>query len=227
MCGRFVALSDPDGLVRFLVVDERRTDADLAPNYNVAPTQEVYAAAHHDERRFLVTFRWGLVPSWADDPKIGARMINARAETLEAKPAFRESFERRRCLIPADGFYEWLRTDQTKVPHFIHATDGAPLAFAGLWSSWRDRATGERLRTCTIVTKAAVPELQPLHDRMPAALRADTWDAWLDPATSTGELRAILGEAPPTLTFHPVSPRVNDHRNSDPSLLDPVQPPQG
>ena len=215
-------MSDPDGLVRFLVVDERRPEADLVPNYNVAPTQDVYAAAQHDGRRFLVTCRWGLVPSWADDPKIGARMINARAETIEDKPAYRESFQRRRCLIPADGFYEWRRTGGSKVPHFIPSADGSPLAFAGLWSSWRNRTTGERLRTCTIVTKAAVPELLALHDRMPAALPKDTWDAWLEPTTSAGELRAVLGETPPPLVFHPVSDRVNNHRNSDPSLLEPA-----
>ena len=126
MCGRFVALSDPDGLVRFFVVDERRTD-DLPPNYNVAPTDPVHAVAPHDNKRYLVTFRWGLVPHWSDSPATAAKMINARAETAASKPAYREALRRRRCLIPAAGFYEWqVAPDGTKIPHFIHRPDGAP-----------------------------------------------------------------------------------------------------
>ena len=222
MCGRFVAASDPEGLIRFLMVDDRRAP-DLPANYNVAPTQDVYAAAVHDDRRYLVAFRWGLVPSWADDPRVGARMINARAETLAERPAFREAFQARRCLIPADGYYEWKVEGGRKVPHFIHRMDGQPIAFAGLWASWRDRDDPTtRLRTCTIITREADPAIRSLHDRMPVALPQDVWTAWLDPATDEIELRAALAEAGPRLEFRAVSERVNNHRNNGPELLTPA-----
>ena len=218
MCGRFVALNDPDGLVRFLVIDERQA-GDLPANYNVAPTQDVYAAAQHDGRRFLVTFRWGLVPSWADDPRVGARMINARVETAREKPAFRDAFARRRCLIPADGFYEWRRDGERKQPHFIHRPDGQPFTFAGLWASWRDPA-GARLRTCTILTRAASEDIRDLHDRMPVVLPADAWDEWLDAETTSAQAARLLDAvAPPRLTHHPVSTEVNHHENNHPGLL--------
>lgn len=215
-----MALSDPDGLVRFFVVDERQAD-DLAPNYNVAPTQDVHAVAEHDGRRHLVLFRWGLVPAWASDLSVGARMINARAETLAEKPAFRPSLEGRRCLIPAAGFYEWERTPERKVPHLITREDGDPLAFAGLWSSWRDG--DRRLLTCTIVTTAAQGPITRLHDRMPVVLPREAWGPWLSRASGPDEALAVLRDAaPPPLTFHPVSTRVNDHRNNGPELVEPV-----
>ena len=221
MCGRFVAVSHPDGLVRFLVIDERRA-GDLAPNYNVAPTQDVYAAAEHDGRRYLVNFRWGLVPSWADDLRVGARMVNARVETAHEKPAFRDSFARRRCLIPADGFYEWRRDGDRRQPHFIHQRDGGALAFAGLWASWRD-PSGARVRTCTILTRSASDDVRDLHDRMPVALPADAWDEWLDAdAGSSGAARLLDAVAPPRLTHHPVSDEVNRHVANHPGLLVPV-----
>lgn len=222
MCGRFVAASDPEGLIRFLMVDDRRAH-DLPANYNVAPTQDVYAAAMHDGRRYLVTFRWGLVPSWAKDPGVGARMINARVETLRERSAFRDSFQARRCLIPADGYYEWSVVDGHKVPHFIQPVDGQPLAFAGLWASWRDRSQPEvRLRTCTIITRDAAPSVSSLHDRMPVALPQQTWASWLDPEADDHEVQAALAESPPPLTFHAVGERVNNHRNNGPDLVAPA-----
>ena len=220
MCGRFVALSDPDGLVRFFVVDERQGDH-LPPSYNVAPTQDVHAVAEHDGHRHLVQFRWGLVPGWASEPSVGARMINARAETLADKAAFRPSLDARRCLIPAAGFYEWERTADGKVPHFIHLEDGEPLAFAGLWSSWR--SGDSRLLTCTIITTAAQGPVTRLHDRMPVVLPRDAWGPWLSRSTGAAEAVAVLRDAPPpALAFHPVSTRVNDHRNNGPQLIEPV-----
>ena len=224
MCGRFVAISDPDGLVKFFTIDERKAD-ELPPSYNVAPTDPVYAVAAHDDRRLLVTFRWGLVPHWADSPKVAATMINARAETVADKPAFRDSLRRRRCLIPADGFYEWTKDAQGgKQPHFITAAAGGPLALAGLWATWRDPSDPQAppLKSCTIVTRPAEGPVTELHDRMPLALSAADWSAWLDPATAAGEVTALLHAEPPPLQFRPVSRRVNAVANNDAELLETV-----
>jgi putative SOS response-associated peptidase YedK len=224
MCGRFVALSDPDGLVKFFTIDERKAD-DVPPNYNVAPTDPVYAVAAHDERRYLVSFRWGLVPHWAESPKVAATMINARAETAATKPAFRDALKRRRCLIPASGFYEWTKAaDGSKLPHFITPADGGLLAFAGLWETWRDRQNPDAppLRSCTILTRAADGPVTQLHDRMPLALPAGAWDAWLDADSSAGEVKALLHAEPPALDFRRVSTRVNAVANNDAELLAPV-----
>jgi putative SOS response-associated peptidase YedK len=233
MCGRFVSVTEPDGLVRFFTVDERKTD-DLPPSWNVAPSQPVYAVAEHAGQRNLVRFQWGLVPHWAKDPKIGNKLINARVESLAEKPAFRDVFKRKRCLIPADGFYEWRRLgDKRKVPYFIHRADGEQLAFAGLWSAWRnpgvpEDAEGAWLRTCTIVTTDAGRRVRELHSRMPAMLPAESWEAWLDPELQdTAELRHLLELATDLpLVWHPVSTRVNTPANDDPSLIEPVPEPE-
>lgn len=225
MCGRFVAATDPDGLARFLVVDERKAP-DLAPNYNAAPTQEIHAVAEHDGRRHLVAFRWGLVPSWAKDAKVGSRLINARSETVGTKPAFRSSVRKRRCLIPADGFYEWQRLDGAKVPHFIHRADGAPLVFAGLWSVWQDPEDpdAEPLRTCTILTTEANSMMRRLHDRMPAVLEPAGWDRWLDRDIQDADaVTDLLVPADPALLdAYAVSTEVNSTRNNHEGLLAPV-----
>ena len=224
MCGRFVSASDPDGLVRFFVIDERKTD-DLPPSFNVAPTDPVYAVAAHDQRRYLVSFRWGLVPHWAESPAVAAKMINARAETAAEKPAYRDALRRRRCLIPADGFYEWRRQpDGTKVPHFIHRPDEEPIAFAGLWETWRNREDPQAppLKTCTILTRPAVPALQTLHDRQPVTLPEQAWEAWLATDSGPDEVQHLLRATPPELTFRPVSDAVNSVRNNGPQLLDAV-----
>ena len=224
MCGRFVAATDPDGLVKFFTIDERKTD-DLPPSYNVAPTDPVYAVAAHDSRRFLVSFRWGLVPHWAESPKVAATMINARAETAAEKPAFRDALRRRRCLIPADGFYEWTkRPDGTKQPHFITADAGGILAFAGLWETWRNPGHPDDppLRSCTILTRAAEGPVTSLHHRMPLALDTDAWSAWLDHDAPAAEVTALLHSEPPALSFRPVSTRVNAVANNDADLLAPV-----
>lgn len=235
MCGRFVSITEPDGLTRFFTVDERKAD-DLPASYNVAPSQQVYAVTEHQAERLLVKFQWGLVPHWAPDPKIGNKLINARAESVAEKPAFRDAFKRKRCLIPADGFYEWRRlAEKRKVPYFIHHADGLPLAFAGLWSSWREKDLPENtpedagwLRTCTIVTTEAGPRIQQLHTRMPVILPPNLWDAWLDvDLKDTDELRAILAAAgDEILVWHPVSTRVNTPAIDDPSLIEPVPDPE-
>ena len=226
MCGRFVAATDAEGFARLLVVDERQTD-DLGPSYNVAPSQQVYAAAEHDGRRHLVALRWGLVPGWAKDPKIGNRLINARSETAAEKPSFSDAFRKRRCLIPADGFYEWQqREDGRKVPYLIHRADEAPMVFAGLWSVWRDREApdAEPLRTCTILTTGANAFMAGMHDRMPVILEPDAWDPWLDRDLADVErLQGLLGPADDRLlTGHAVSTEVNSPRHNHPGLLEPV-----
>ncbi|NIS35595.1 MAG: SOS response-associated peptidase, partial [Actinobacteria bacterium] len=149
----------------------------LKPSYNVAPTDEVYAVAEHEGTRQLGTFRWGLIPFWAKDRKIAARHINARAETVATKPAFRDSFASRRCIVPADGFYEWeKRDDGSKLPHFLFPSDREVFAFAGLWASWRDPETEARVVTCTILTTDPNEVAGRIHDRMPVVLPPEAWD---------------------------------------------------
>lgn len=232
MCGRYVSTTDAEGLARMFVVDDRDPRVTSDPvrwqgqaNYNVAPTDEVPAVVLHEGYRVLTAFRWGLVPFWAKDPKIGARMINARSETVTEKSAFAESFERRRCLLPADGFYEWRRVDGKKMPWLVRRTDGDPMVFAGLWSSWRDRSAPDspRLLTCAVLTTAANQVLAPIHDRMPVLVPRDEWDTWLDPQTDEATLRALLQPAPDgALRRDLVSTRVNSVANNDASLLEPV-----
>ncbi|HEX9890035.1 MAG TPA: SOS response-associated peptidase [Nitriliruptorales bacterium] len=230
MCGRFTSFSDPDQLAQFFQVDEVATSA-LPERYNVAPTQEVYAVIERDAKRALGTLRWGLVPFWAPDPKGAPAPINARIESLLDKQFFRDPFERRRCLLPADGFYEWRQTGQLtekgkpkKQPYYIHRVDGKPLAFAGIWSSWRARDDPDAppLYTCAIVTRDAVgPVMKRLHDRMPVALPEEAWERWLD--VEDTDAQALVGYvidlAPPELDAYPVTTRVNNVRNEGPELL--------
>ena len=170
----------------------------LPVNYNVAPTETVYAVVEHGEQRALTSFRWGLVPFWAKDVKIGAKSINARSETAATKPMFRDSFKRRRCLIPADGFYEWERRNKGKLPHYIFAADKTPLPLAGLWSSWRDPETDDRVLTCTILTGTPNSLVEPLHDRMPIIVPHDDWDRWLDPEyEDVDALQSLMVSYPP------------------------------
>jgi putative SOS response-associated peptidase YedK len=194
-------------------VDVIKTE-ELKPSYNVAPTD-----------RMLGTFKWGLLPFWAKDRKLAARNINARVETVAEKSSFSESFERRRCLIPADGFYEWEVKPKGKLPHFIYGANGKPLALAGLWSSWKDPETGERVRTCTILTGEPNDLVAPIHDRMPISLPRGLWAVWLDPdnddTAALGELLATLRK--PDLAEHPVSTLVNKVQNNVPELIVPLE----
>ena len=233
MCGRFVATATPAQLADYLHVDEIRTEA-LEPSWNVAPTDAVYAVAESrpepdaNARRILGTYQWGLVPFWAKDPKVGARMINARAETLESK--FRRTFERRRCLLPADGFYEWEKLEGgKKQPWFIHRADGAPMVFAGLWEVWKPEGAGdddEPLRTCSIITTEANELLAPIHDRMPAVVGPQDWERWLDRSvTDTASLRPLLAPADPrSMERFAVSTEVNSVRNNSGDLVRPINP---
>ena len=224
MCGRFVQAQAPGDYAVFFGAEVVKTEA-LAPSYNVAPTDEVYAVAEHDDTRMLGTFRWGLLPFWAKDRKLAARNINARVETVAEKPAFRESFVGRRCLIPADGFYEWEPRPKGKLPHYIYAADGRPLALAGLWASWRDPDSGERVRTCTIITGDPDAVVKPLHDRMPVLLAAEAWDDWLAPDNHDGDalLKLLASRSAVATAEHPVSTLVNKVANNVPELVAPLE----
>jgi putative SOS response-associated peptidase YedK len=227
MCGRYVAASTPAELAAELGVTDVRA-GDLGLRWNVAPTDPVYAVAEgSDGERRLGSFRWGLVPSWAKDVKGAARMINARAETVRDKPAFRKALERRRCLIPADGFYEWLRVGDERRPFLISPKGEGHLWFAGLWEVWRppDDPEAELLRTCTIITTEANATLRPIHDRMPVILPAEAWDTWLDRSvTAADRLTDLLVPAPDDLLRRvEVSKLVNSVRNDGPELLTPVE----
>ena len=224
MCGRFVQSREAEDYGAYFAVDVIKTDAVLR-SWNVAPTKQVYAVAEHEGERLLGTFEWGLVPFWAKDRKIGAGMINARVESLAEKPAFRDSFRTRRCIIPADGFYEWEPRPGGKLPHYIYAPDRRPLALAGLWSLWKDPDSGETLRTCTIITGEPSDVVAPIHDRMPVILPRSTWDAWLDPEVSDPEeVRHLVERLPvPDLAEHPVSTLVNRVGNDSPLLTEPLE----
>jgi putative SOS response-associated peptidase YedK len=228
MCGRFVQTSSTRTLAEHFDVDEVVVDDEPAPSWNVAPRADVLTIVDKESVRRLAPMRWGLVPPWAENPGIGDRMINARAETVLEKPAFRTAIERRRCIVPADGFYEWERVGSRKQPMYIRARSGTPLAFAGLWAVWRDAAVpdGPWLRSCTIVTTDANATVAPVHDRMPVMLDRDAWDRWLDRDLTDGEAVVdLLRPAPDDLLeLWPVSPRVNSARNDDERLIEREDP---
>ncbi len=243
MCGRYSLTTPVEGLRQLFEFPEQ---PNLAPRYNIAPTQEVAAVrsappAGADQGqgdqgqgdqgqgkggagRHLVLLRWGLIPSWAKDPAIGTRMINARAETLAEKPAFRTAFKQRRCLVLADGFYEWQKRGAgPKQPYRIARRDGAPFAFAGLWERWRDPADGRFVESCTIVTTDANALLRPIHHRMPVILAPEAHGPWLDPESEAARLHALLAAEPGLeLTAVAISTRVNKVANDDPEVLLPL-----
>lgn len=228
MCGRFTSRTPAADLAEYFGVDEV-VAPEFGARFNVAPTDETYAVATSaDGTRRLGTFRWGLVPFWAKDVKVGAKMINARAESLLEKSAFRRPFERRRCIVPADGFYEWERAEgrrTPKQPWYITRADGTPMAFAGLWEAWRPaRDAEERVRSCVIITGEPNEAVARLHDRMPVMLPATAWDAWLDADNhDVDALHALLVPAPAAdLVLVPVGTAVNDVRNDGPELVEPV-----
>ncbi len=238
MCGRFVSTQTPEQIASFFGASFEGDP--LAPSYNVAPTNDVYAVVHDvDHGQTVHAFHWGLVPVWAKDTKIGSSMINARAETLAEKPTFKGLLRKRRCIIPMDGFYEWRaaaasaplgpRAKPVKQPMFIHRADGDPLAIAGLWTAWHDKSgpeDGPWLHSCTIITTAANTTMSPVHDRMPVILSRSDWAQWLTPDESdVGALTALLLPAgSDILTMHPVSTQVNNVRNKGAELVVPIEP---
>jgi putative SOS response-associated peptidase YedK len=228
VCGRFAQPRSPEDLARIF----RATSVSDLPGdrFNVAPTDPVTAVVEHHGERTIDTFRWGLVPFFAEGPKSRTPLINARAETVETAPAFRVSFARRRCIVPADAFYEWRRhrdPESGRVvrsePFAIRRRDDEPLAFAGLWAIWRDPATAERLYSATIVTGVPNELVASVHNRMPIILDPDDWDAWLDEGARPSELRPLLRPYPADgLQMYPVSPAVNNVRSQGAELLLPL-----
>lgn len=198
---------------------------EVTARYNVAPSQEIVAVrASSDGARQAALLRWGLVPHWAKEPTIGNRMINARGETVAEKPAYRQAFRHRRCIIPASGFYEWGPSPAGKWPYFLSATEAPLLSLAGLWERWQG-AGGQTLESCTIITLPASPAVARLHNRMPVCLPASAYSAWLDPATPADAcLELLAADAGPTLAIRPVSKAVNNPRNDGPGLVETVEP---
>jgi putative SOS response-associated peptidase YedK len=245
MCGRYAASASPEDLVEELGVESDQTGGRLEPDFNLAPTHPAPVVLERAPReqpesppvRQLRLLTWGLVPSWAKDPKVGSRMINARAESLLDKPAYRRAALTRRCLVPADGWYEWQASPTArdakgkprKQPFFAHLADGGHLAFAGVFEFWRDPARADDdpqawLTTYAIVTTDAEPGLDRIHDRMPLVLPPDRWDAWLDPSLDDPDrVRALLAPVPPgRFDAYPVSRRVGNVASTGPELLEPV-----
>ncbi len=239
MCGRYALSGDRDFYADYYQADEVAAES-LDASWNVAPTDPVYVVAEHRERatteaegggsgagvvrvkRMLGTMSWGLLPHWAKDRR--GISINARAETVATKPAFRDAFSRHRCLIPADGFYEWAPKDKGRTPHWVYRADGHPMSFAGIWAARKDDDSGGWLRTCAIITTKAEGVVADIHDRMPVALAEDTWDAWLSrDIIDTGEAMTLLRPKDPDLIMeHEVSSEVNNVRNNGRHLPDPV-----
>jgi putative SOS response-associated peptidase YedK len=242
MCGRYASARAKQELLETFEVElDGAAEEELRPDYNVAPTKSVYAVmsrsakANPDGRaiRQLRVVRWGLVPSWAKDPSIGSKMINARVETVAEKPSFRKAFAERRCLLPADGYFEWAVLDEAKTagkpkkqPYFIQPADGGIMAMAGLYEFWRDRSRADDdplawLVTCAVITTSAEDELGAIHDRMPMLIEHDRWAEWLDPGTpDAGEF--LIPAISAKLKAYPVSTAVNSVRNNGPELLEPI-----
>ena len=248
MCGRYAAAKHADALVEEFEVEESLVEAPLEADFNVAPTKDVYGVMTRRPRhapegaevhRQLSVMRWGLVPSWAKDPSIGNRMINARMETLAEKPSFRRAFAKRRCLLPADGYYEWYTPQgdgpktkagkPQKQPFFIHRADGDSLAMAGLYEWWRSKDhdpddPGGWLLSTTVITTSSSDALGRIHDRMPLVVSKDDWEQWLDPdLQEIDKVQPLLVPAVAThLSAYPVSLRVNNVRNNGPDLIEPL-----
>lgn len=229
MCGRYTLRTPLTVLSQQFLFDlgELPADVRVVPRYNIAPTQTVVAVRQQiaGSKRELALLQWGLIPSWAKDAKIASSLINARSETLVEKPAFRTALARRRCLILADGFYEWKKEGKQKLPFYFQLADERPFAFAGLWERWRgaDKSAAEPLESCTIVTTTANELCSPFHDRMPVILEPPDFDLWLDPSVTDAQRLLPLLAPFPAAEMHsrPVNPRVNNVRNDDPAILQP------
>jgi putative SOS response-associated peptidase YedK len=220
MCGRFTQERPASELAEIFGAEPLIDDA--GGHFNVAPTDQALVVVQRDERRAVTAYRWGLIPHWATEARIGSRMFNARAETLTASPAFSRAFQRRRCLVPVDSFYEWKREGTIRQPYRVARSDGRPLVLAGLWAGWHDPETDAVRRTFTIITSAPNQALSDLHDRMPVIVPDDAWDRWLNPAVpDRGELLGILEPNEAVgLEVYPVRRLVNDVRNDGPELIE-------
>ena len=222
MCGRFSRTYTYEDLREYFDLVK---GPPLEPRYNIAPSQEVAAVRVEDGERRLVLLRWGLVPFWADDPKIGYKMINARSETAFKTPAFRAAFRGRRCIIVASGFFEWAHRAGDRQPYYIHRVDEKPMAFAGMWEHWKDKEGKTVIESCAILTTDAGEPVIKLHDRMPVILEPEDFDPWLDPEEHRVErLRELLRPAAPgVLTMFPVSKFVNKATNEGEKCIEPVE----
>jgi putative SOS response-associated peptidase YedK len=223
MCGRYAITTAPEAFRRLFGYAEQ---PNFPPRYNVAPTQPIPIVRLEQGVRHFALVRWGLIPAWVEDPKKFSLVINARADNVLNKPAFRNAMRYRRCLIPADGFYEWQAVGEgPKRPYYIRRKDGAPFAFAGLWEVWSG-PNGEEMESAAIVTTDANRTLRPLHDRMPVMLTPDAFDLWLDTKNvDANTAHALLVPAPnPLVEAYPVSFAVNKHENDDASLIEPLDP---
>ena len=224
MCGRFVGFRRVEELKAYFPID--RVEGSLAASYNISPSQAVLAIVRHGDENVLEPLYWGLVPFWAKDKSIGTRLINARCETVADKPSFREAFKKRRCLSPADGFYEWVKVKGHKQPVYITLAQNIPFAFAGLYEIWHDPENADRAhRSCIIITRPAGESMKAIHQRMPAILHPDAYRIWLNPHHHDAEsLRVLVEERALTeVVFNPVSPQVNVPAHNDPSNIRPVQ----
>ena len=220
MCGRFTQQRPASELAEIFGAEPLVDDP--GGHYNVAPTDEALVVVQREDRRAITAYRWGLIPHWAKEAKVGSRMFNARAETIATSPAFRDGFARKRCLVPVDSFYEWKREGTLRQPYRVVRRDGQPLALAGLWAGWRDPATDTVRRTFTIITTTPNEALTDLHDRMPVVVEPDAWGRWLDPApTHSGELLGLLipNEAV-DLEVYAVDRAVNNVRRDGPELIE-------
>ncbi|MFV0445687.1 MAG: SOS response-associated peptidase [Planctomycetaceae bacterium] len=226
MCGRYNLRTTPAELAEVFGVAAATAPQQLLLRYNIAPTQSVVAIrqqeSDHTTQREVTVLQWGLIPSWSKDPKIGSRMINARSETAAEKPSFRAAFKRRRCLIPASGFYEWDQHTQPKQPYHITPTRGGLMAFAGLWERWSPPGS-EPLETCTILTTGATGTLSPIHDRMPVILPPEQFDQWLNAESPADKLQSLLLPATEDLLeLTPISTTVNNVRHAGPECIEPL-----
>ena len=223
MCGRFVGFRSLHELKKTFPID--KATCEVTENYNVAPSQEVLAIIKYEKENWLEKLHWGLVPFWAKDISIGNKLINARAETIASKPSFRNAFKKRRCLIPADGFYEWKGPKGQKQPIFITLPEINPFAFAGLWETWHKKDDPDTMyKSCTIITTEASDSVREIHHRMPAILTHDMYESWLDPLNQNiNELKNILKTGIVTeLKSHSVSKNVNSVKNNKPSNIIPL-----
>ena len=224
MCGRFTQQRPTSEIAAIFEAEDLFDDP--GGRFNVAPTDEAAVVVKRDERRAVVGYRWGLIPGWSDDPRIASRTFNARAETVATSPVFRDAFRRRRCLVPVDGFYEWLREGATRQPMRIHDPQERPLALAGLWTGRQDPESGIWHRTFTIVTTSPNEFMTPIHNRMPVVVPPDDWVRWLSSTTAAADLRPLLEPSDAwALDAYPVPPLVNNVRNTGPELVERLQPP--
>ena len=223
MCGRFTIFDNLESLRKYFPIDE--TICEVKANYNVAPTQEIPVIVQENGKNILDKYHWGLVPFWADSTKIGNKIINARVESVDEKPAFRNAFKIRRCLIPANGFYEWKGKKGQKQPMYITRTDFKPFLFAGLWEKWDKKGSQDTVyKSCVIITMPSSKSIRDIHNRMPVILKPDSYKVWLDQENQDVEnLKDILRDGIITeFLSHPVSKRVNKVENNDPSNIEPL-----